>query len=49
MIYYDKKVIYYDIIENYDIIVAQGSRGEGQRWETNYKDSETQSVSFAAT
>jgi hypothetical protein len=26
MIYYDIKVIYYDIIEIYDIIVAQGSR-----------------------
>ncbi len=24
-------------------------RSEGQRWETNYKDSETQSASFAAT
>jgi hypothetical protein len=26
MIYYDIKEIYYDIIENHDIIAAQGSR-----------------------
>ncbi len=26
IIYYDIKVLYYDIIEIYDIIVAQGSR-----------------------